>query len=95
MTFAELTANERWRPIPHCPGRCVLSSGPSQVSPADLVAVTADVTEHVVSTAKDPVIVVPLDEGGLISYRKRDGRYIHTLNTREGFARKLRQLGIP
>jgi len=94
MTFVELTSSEAWRPIPHCPGRFVMSAGPSQVSPADLVAATAAVTEHVVSTAKDPVIVVPLDEGGLISYRKRDGTYIHTLNTHEGFARKLRQLGI-
>jgi len=94
MTFAELKSNAAWRPIPHCPGRFVLSAGPSQVSPADLVAATAEVAEHVVSTAKDPVAVAPLDEGGLISYRKRDGTYIHTLNTREGFARKLRQLGI-
>ena len=32
--------------------------------------------------------------GGLISFRKDDGRYVHTLNTEEGFARKCRELGI-
>jgi len=40
------------------------------------------------------VIVTPLEDGGLISYRKADGRFLHTLNTREGLDRKLRQLGI-
>ncbi len=44
--------------------------------------------------AKDCVLVVPLDDGGLISYRQTDGRLIHTLNTPEGFSRKLHQLGI-
>jgi hypothetical protein len=52
------------------------------------------VTEHLVAAAKDPVIVAPLADGGLISYRKADGTYVHTLNSREGFERKLRQLGI-
>jgi hypothetical protein len=44
--------------------------------------------------AKDPVLVVPLENGGLISYQQRDGRLIHTLNTSEGFSRKLQQLEI-
>jgi 2-polyprenyl-3-methyl-5-hydroxy-6-metoxy-1,4-benzoquinol methylase len=40
------------------------------------------------------VYVVVLDGGGLISYRHADGRFVHTLNTPEGFGRKLDQLGI-
>ena len=44
--------------------------------------------------AKDDVLVVPLEDGGLISYRQTDGRLFHTLNTPEGFSRKLHQLGI-
>jgi len=44
--------------------------------------------------AKDCVLVVPLKDGGIISYRQTDGRLIHTLNTPEGFSRKLHQLGI-
>ena len=51
-------------------------------------------SEHRCDTAKDPVIVTPFEDGGLISYRKADGMFLHTLNTREGFERKLRQLGI-
>ncbi len=33
-----------------------------------------------------------LDDGAILSYRKSDGRYVHTLNTFEGLARKLAQL---
>ena len=51
-------------------------------------------SEHVCDTAKDPVIVTPFEDGGLISYRRTNGMFLHTLNTREGFERKLRQLGI-
>ena len=50
--------------------------------------------ERLTRAAKDPVIVTPFEDGGLISYRKADGTFLHTLNTREGFERKLRQLGI-
>jgi hypothetical protein len=51
-------------------------------------------SEHVCGMARDPVIVTPFEDGGLISYRKADGMFLHTLNTREGFERKLRQLGV-
>ena len=44
--------------------------------------------------APDPVVAVQLPDGGLISYRKPDGRYLHTLATPEAFLRKLRQLGF-
>jgi hypothetical protein len=44
--------------------------------------------------ARDPVVVVKLQDGGIISYKKPDGKYTHTLNTQEGFERKLAQLGI-
>jgi hypothetical protein len=38
------------------------------------------------------VVIVQLADGGLISYRKPDGRYLHTLATPEAFERKLGQL---
>jgi hypothetical protein len=52
------------------------------------------VTEHIVVGAKDPVVVAVFVDGGLISYRKLNGTYVHTLNTRDGLERKLQQLGI-
>jgi len=47
-----------------------------------------------VEKARDTVLVAPLDRGGVISYQRADGSFVHTLNTPEGFARKLAQLGI-
>jgi hypothetical protein len=44
--------------------------------------------------AADAVIVTPLEGGGLISFKRRDGTYRHTLNTPDGFARKLAHLGL-
>jgi len=59
-----------------------------------LVGDTADAARHIVPTARDQVLVVKLQDGGLISYLRSDGTILHTLNTTIGFERKLRQLGI-
>ena len=92
-TFFQLREEWPWRPIPNCPGRFVLSTGPSRVAPESLAPDEAP-TEHRVTAAPDPVVVTRFADGGLISYRKPDGTYLHTLNTRDGLRRKLAQLGI-
>ena len=65
------------------------------MSPVEIVPAGVHVTEHVVGAAKEPVLVGVLRDGGLISYRKPDGTYIHTLDSREGFKRKLQQTWHP
>lgn len=92
--FSDLKARWGWRPIPHCPGRFVFADGPTHIPPGDLATPTLQITEHIVAAATDPVIVAVFSDGGLISYRKPDGRYLHTLNARDGLERKLQQLGI-
>lgn len=94
VTFSELLDRCAWRPIANCPGRYVLAAGPVATPPSDLVRGAKGSSEHVTVSARDPVIVTPLDDGGLISYRKANGLFLHTLNTRDGFERKLDQLGI-
>ena len=95
MTFDDLKSRLAWRPIPNCPGRFVLSSGPSSLAPSAIVSAShVVIAEHVIAAAPDPVIVAEFENGGLISYRKPDGSFLHTLNTSDGFDRKLRQLGI-
>ena len=93
VTFSALFDRWTWRPIPNCPGRYVLAAGPVATPPEEIVP-GANGSEHVSVAAGDPVIVTPFADGGLISYRKTDGLFLHTLNTREGFERKLRQLGL-
>jgi hypothetical protein len=92
--FSDLIDRWAWRPIPNCPGRYVLGTGPVATPPDEIVPGAGAGSEHVTAAARDPVIVTPFDDGGLISYRKADGGFLHTLNTREGFERKLRQLAI-
>lgn len=78
----------------NCPGRFVCISPVSAIAPAALIGASAPVHEYRLAHVRDPVIVIPLDDGGLISYRRANGSYLHTLNTRAGFARKLDQLGL-
>jgi hypothetical protein len=92
-TFSQLQLEQPWRPIPNCPGRFVLATGPSRDTPSAL-APDAALTEHRAAGARDPFVVARFTGGGLISYRKPDGSYIHTLNTSEGLQRKLAQLGV-
>ena len=91
--FDVLFATREWKPIRGCPGRYGLAKGPVCESPADLVPGVTP-RQFRVASARDVVVVVPFTHGGLISYRRCDGTYVHTLNTAHGFARKLAQLGI-
>ncbi|MDP3176533.1 MAG: hypothetical protein Q8M76_01435 [Spirochaetaceae bacterium] len=50
--------------------------------------------ESIVQAAPDPVIAARIENGGLISFRKDDGTYLHTLNTVAGFERKLGRLRL-
>ena len=92
--FADVMSRWRWRAIRHCPGRFVFAGGSTRMPPSEISAPHLSTTEHIVAAAADPVLVTPFADGGLISYRKSDGTYLHTLNTREGFERKLHALGI-
>ena len=94
MTLDELMKEWTWRPIPGCPGRYVLREANPCLSLEALLGPDAQATEFRVETAKDVVLVVRLDRGGMISYKRDDGSFLHTLNTEEGFERKLMQLGI-
>jgi hypothetical protein len=59
-----------------------------------LLGQEARLAEFRVARARDIVLVARLTDGGLISYKRADGTYLHTLNTVSGFERKLMQLGI-
>jgi hypothetical protein len=94
VTFDQLRATYVWRPIANCPGRFVCDSPVAHISPRDLVDSTIPLQELQVPHARDTVVIAAIEGGGLISYRRADGRHVHTLNTPEGFARKLRDLGV-
>jgi hypothetical protein len=91
-TFASLWASWHWRLIRNCRGRYCLVS-PNSRLPVSALTPNTPATIYRVRTARDPVLVVELEDGGLISYFREDGTLMH-LNTCEGFHRKLRQLGV-
>jgi hypothetical protein len=92
-TFQQLWDSFDWKPIRNCPGRYVLKR--ADLSPEQLFLSGAVWREFRVAAAADPVLVAELPDGGLISYKRQDGSHIHTLNTPEGFRRKVAQLGLP
>ncbi len=94
MGFDQLLETWRWKPIRNCPGRYILQTEETGLSLRDLLGNDIEVAEYQVDTAKDLVLVARLDKGGLISYKRKDGSLLHTLNTPAGFRRKLSQLGI-
>ena len=93
MMFDKLQQSWNWKPIRNCPGRYVLLDAKADLSLRDLLGSEVEARQYK-TAAKDTVLVIPLDRGGLISYKRDDGSYLHTLNTPEGFQRKLLQLGI-
>lgn len=94
MTFDELMNAWNWKPIRNCPGRYVLHNARENLRPQEILGDEIEAKEYHVAEARDVVLVIELEEGGLISYRREDGSFLHTLNTLEGFKRKLAQLGI-
>ena len=94
MNLEELRSGWGWAPIRGCPGRFLFREGAVDLRPEDLVGPHCGLREFRVEGARDAVIVGRFEGGGIISYRKEDGTYLHTLNTEEGFERKLAQLGI-
>jgi hypothetical protein len=93
--FDQLFGERDWKPIRNCPGRYVLRGAGGLLSQAEIMGEACRVSEHRVAAAQDAVLVLKLETGGgLISYRRADGSLLHTLNTPEGFERKLQQLGI-
>lgn len=93
-TLSDLLERFDGYPIPHCPGRYVLRGVDSSKGPTSVVEAPGDITEHLVPKARDRVVVTRLQAGGLISYARADGSWLHTANTPEGFRRKLADLGI-
>jgi hypothetical protein len=94
MTVAELMNRYVSKPIRNCPGRFFLDVAP-ELSPSDLLGPDIEVEEFCSPQARDKVLVARLADGGLITYRRADGSHLHTINSSDGFARKLAQLGIP
>jgi len=94
MTFDFVRALGEWAPIRDCPGRFTLRGVAPTLSATDLLGTAEGMRMFPSPKARDAVWVARLEDGGIISYRRADGTWLHTLNTEAGFRRKLQQLEI-
>jgi hypothetical protein len=94
LSFAALWDAWTWEPIANCPGRFKLAGADARLPVAALAGGGVTVQVHRVPAARDEVHIARFTDGGIISYLRPDGTYVHTLNTAAGFSRKLSQLGI-
>jgi hypothetical protein len=93
VTFEELLARFPWRAIRACPGRYLLAGGPTTSAPKDLFG-DLGFREARSAQAPDLVFMAAVRGGGIISYAKGNGTFVHTLGDKAGFARKLHALGL-
>lgn len=91
--FSELYRKYNWREIHGCPGRYTMA-GAVHIPLSELTGENNRYTLYKSEKTKDPFYVIPIGNGGIISYVKKEGFLIHTLNSEEGFKRKLEDLGI-
>jgi hypothetical protein len=91
-TLEELLKRWNCRPIRNCPGRYVIVD--CALPPDQILGGRVPVFSYSLPTATDPVFIAAFPDGGLISYQKPDGTFLHTLNDPEGFKRKLKGLGL-
>ena len=97
MTFESLFDSYDWGPIRDCPGRFVLRNRDNDTSLmiTDLIGEDEVVRRFHPESCLDAVLIAIVSDGSaLLSYERRDGTQLHTLNTKEGFERKIDQLGI-
>lgn len=91
MKTNELLSRFKWKPIRNCPGRYTLDFSDTGRFNAFFHTIE-EIREFSSPAVEDAVLIVFLDDGGLISYRHQDGFIVHTLSEKNGFERKMKVL---
>ena len=94
VEFDELKKRYSWKPIYGCPGRFVLKNSGKGLTLEDLAGDCCPARLVKSTSVPDPVLVLKIKNGGLISFCKKNGIQVITLNTEEGFLRKITMLGL-
>ena len=98
ISFDHLFSLYSWKEIPHCPGRYLLIKQDNErletVSPTTVLSNQVPIEIFNSEVCRDRVHVGKFSDGGLLSYEKSDGRFVHTLNNLSGLTRKMTHLNI-
>ncbi len=94
-SFDSVRSRWDWKPLHGCPGRYVLRGTRRDLTPDEVVGQRVEPRVYHPESTPDAVLVVPLEGGGLLSFRKPDGvTFVHTLNTPEGLERRLARFDL-
>ncbi|WP_145220613.1 hypothetical protein [Gimesia alba] len=95
MKIEDLLTRFQWEQIPNSTGRFTLSKSEASLSIEDLLdSDEVQIKQYPSAHPEEVIHVVELEDGGLISYQRKDKTYIHTLNSENMFKRKQWELGI-
>lgn len=95
MKIEDLLKRFQWEQIPNSTGRFTLSPSEKSLSVEALIeSEEIEIKQYPSANPEEVIHVVKLEDGGLISYQRKDNRYIHTLNSESMFKRKQWELGI-
>tara|TARA_R110002124_G_scaffold93124_4_gene236514 strand:+ start:86 stop:472 length:387 start_codon:yes stop_codon:yes gene_type:complete len=95
MKIEDLLKRYQWEQIPNTNGRFTLSQAePSRTITELLGSAEIEIKQYPSAHQQELIFVVELEDGGLISYQRKDTSFIHTLNSQNMFKRKQWELGI-
>lgn len=91
-TFDTVLARFPWREIRDCPGRFVMRPKRADLTPAHVVGAAVPIETFDADETPDRIALARFPGGGLLSFGKPDGTWIHALNTESGLSRRLARL---
>jgi len=95
MKVEDLLKRFEWEQIPDTNGRFTLRHKDAQVSAESLIDSTdVEIKQYPSAHPQELIHIAELEDGGLISYERKDATFIHTLNSLKMFKKKLWELGI-
>lgn len=89
LSFSYIIKHFHCKEIRGCPGRYIIKD----LFDGSLFE-NLHIEEFISPKACDPVVAARIEGGGLISFKKGENIYLHTLNTPAGFERKMAMLEI-
>ncbi|UJR32425.1 hypothetical protein I4U23_019887 [Adineta vaga] len=98
FSFDKLFKLYSWKEIKNCPGRYLLNKEDNQrlhtVLPNEFLNNQTSIHIFTSEMCPDRIHIGKFINGGLLSYEKSDGTYVHTLNNSSGLTRKMNHLNI-
>lgn len=95
MKIEDLLKRFQWEQIPNSTGRFTLSPSEGSLSVETLIdSDELEIKQFPSVNPEELIHVVELEDGGLISYERKNSTYIHTLNSQNMFKKKQWELGI-